>query len=218
MTFTDLYSKYTKVYYIREKSEVPRVSIEYIEMLKTQFGEKPKVFRTDRGTEFVNSKLQGYLRKEGIKAQCTVGYAPEQNGVAERKNRTLIEGARTMLAGSELPISFWAEAINTGNYVFNRIINKRKGKCPYELMFGIKPSMTNFHEFGCDAYVMVPEENRRKLDDKAELMKFIGYDESAKGFGLVNVHGKVIVSREVRFVGTTYEDNVNNEYEHRTPE
>jgi transposase InsO family protein len=200
VTFIDVHTKYTTVEFIREKSEVAQVTINFIESLKTQFGRKPKVFRTDRGTEYLNATLQDYLKKEGIRPQCTVGYAPEQNGIAERKNRTLMEGARTMLVESGLPKSFWAEAVNTANYVFNRIADKRTKKSPYEGMFKEKPKLTRFHEFGCDVYAMVPDEKRRKLDDKAEKMKFIGYSEESKGYRLIDKQFKVRISREVRFL------------------
>lgn len=199
VTFTDLYSRYTEVFFIREKSEVPRITINYIERLKTEFGMKPKVLRTDRGLEYLNGKLQGYLEQEGIKTQCTVGYAPEQNGVAERKNRTLVEAARSMISESGLPKSLWAEAVNTANYTFNRIQGKNK-KSPYELFYGKKHALMKYREFGCDAYVMIPYEKRRKLDDKAEKMKFIGYDTQAKGYRMLNARNKIIVSREVRFL------------------
>lgn len=202
ITFTDIYSGFTKVYGIREKSDAVATSIEFIESMKTQFGIKPKTFRTDRGLEYLNDKLQSYLRSEGIKTQCTVGYAPEQNGVAERKNRTLMEAARSMLAESGLPKQFWAEAIGTANFVFNRIINRKKGKSPYELFYNKKPTQTYFHEFGCDVYAMVPTEKRRKLDDKAIKMKFIGYDDQAKGYRLVDGNNKIHISREVRFLST----------------
>lgn len=111
ITFIDLHSGYTTVEFLREKSEAAEATINYIETLKTQYDKKPKIFRTDRGLEYLNGKLQSYLKKEGIRPQCTVGYAPEQNGAAERKNRTLMEAARTMLYGSGLPKGFWAEAM-----------------------------------------------------------------------------------------------------------
>lgn len=200
ITFTDLHSRYTDVMFLREKSEAADVTINYIERIKTQFGVKPKVFRTDRGKEFLNKKLQNYLLREGIHPQCTVGYAAEQNGVAERKNRTLVEAARTMMAESNLSIRFWAEAVSTANYVFNRISRKKAEKSPYEMLLEKKPKLNDFYEFGSDVFVMIPDEKRRKLDDKAVKMKFVGYDDNAKGYRLVDKNQKIHVSREVRFL------------------
>lgn len=98
----------------------------------------------------MNEKLQSFFKKKGILPQCTVGYAPEQNGVAERKNRTLMEAARTMLAEANLPNYFWAEAVNTANYVINRIAVGKKGitKSPYEKFFGKKPNLKILQPFG----------------------------------------------------------------------
>lgn len=127
------------------------------------------------------------------------GYAPEQNGIAERMNRTLVEAARSMIVDSGLSKSFWAEAIDTANYVFNRISGNKKNS-PFEVMFHIKPKITHFQEFGCDADTMIPHEKRRKLDDKASKMKFVGYDESSKGYRLVDSNNKICVSREVHFL------------------
>lgn len=202
ITFTDLFSKYTFVYGIRGKNDVVEVTINFMERMKTQFNKKVKVFRSDRGTEYLNIKLATYFDKEGIETQCTVGYAPEQNGVAERKNRTLMEATRSMLNASNLPKSLWGEALSTANYVFNRVENKKTKKSPYELLNGSKPTQTKFYEFGCDVYVMVPKENRRKLDDKAVKMKFVGYDEQAKGYRLINSNFKIHVSREVKFLSS----------------
>lgn len=201
VTFIDVFSKYTEVKFLRNKNDVADNAINYIEKLKTQLGRKPKVFRSDRGGEYMCEKFQSYLRHEGIRFQCTVGYAPEQNGIAERMNRTLVEAARSMIVDSGLSKSFWAEAIDTANYVLNRIDGKRKIS-PYELMFNVKPKITHFQEFGCDAYTMIPYEKRRKLDDKAKKVKFVGYDESSKGYRLVDENNKICISRDVHFLQT----------------
>lgn len=199
VTYIDVHSRYCEVKFIREKSEVPEVTIQFIERMKTQLGKKPKVLRSDRGTEYMDARLQNYLAAEGIKPEFTAGYTPEQNGIAERKNRTLMEAARTMLSESGLPKNHWGEAVSTANYVTNRIVNQSTGKSPYEVMFGKKPRWEELRAFGCDAYVMIPKELRRKLDDKSRKMKFVGYDEQAKAYRMSDGR-KVIVSREVRFL------------------
>jgi transposase InsO family protein len=150
MTLNDIHSGYTEVKLLREKSETTDLVIEFIELLKTQLGKKPKIFRSDRGGEYMNDRLQNYFAKEGIKFQCTVGYAPQQNGIAERKNRTLVEAVRSMLSESGLPLSLWGEAVCTANYVFNRIPDKN-GKSPIEKLFKEKPNLSEFFEFGTNA-------------------------------------------------------------------
>lgn len=210
VTFTDVCSRYCDVVLIREKSEVADVTIQYIERMKTQFGRKPKIFRSDRGTEYTVEKLQLYLRNEGIKFECTVGYAPEQNGIAERKNRTLMEAARCMLSESGLPKNFWGEAVNMANYVTNRMITRATMKTPFEVLFGEEPKWEQLRQFGCEAFVMIPQEKRRKLDDKSEKMKFVGYDMQSKGYRMTDGK-KVIVSREVHFLSQPTKKPTENE-------
>lgn len=106
ITFTDLFSGYIEIDFLRKKSEAIEKSIHFIEKMKTQFNAKPKNFRSDRGGEYLSNKFQDYLSDNGIKFECTVGYAPEQNGVAERKNRTLVEAVRALLSSSSLPKRF----------------------------------------------------------------------------------------------------------------
>jgi hypothetical protein len=199
ITFIDVYSRYCEVRFLRQKNEAVQESINFIERMKTQFDRKPKIFRSDRGTEYLDEKLQSYLRSEGIKSQCTVGYCPEQNGVAERKNRTLMEAARTLLNDAELPKKFWAEAVNMANYTTNMIVRRDTEKTPYEMMHGEKPIWNEMRAFGSEGMVMIPKEKRRKLDNKAEKMKFVGYDDQAKGYRMTNGRS-VVVSREVTFL------------------
>lgn len=199
VTYIDVHSKYCDVKFLRNKSDVANETINQIEEMKTQQGKKPKVFRSDRGGEYLNEKLQTYLKKEGIKFQCTVGYCPQQNGIAERKNRTLMEAARTMLNDAKLSKTFWAEAIKTANHTTNRFVVKKTEKTPYEIMFGKQSSWDELIEFGKEAFVMIPMEKRKKLDDKASKMKFVGYDENSKGYRMTDGR-KVIVSREVHFL------------------
>lgn len=199
VTYTDVYSGFTEVAFIKRKSEVKEKTIQFIERMRTQLNEIPRTFRTDRGTEFLNEILQSYLMDNGIKFECTVGYSPQQNGIAERKNRTLVEAARTMLIASDLSKKLWAEAINNANQTFNCIPVGELNKSPHELLYG-KPPKFDFREFGCEVFVMVPYEKRRKLDDKADLMRYLGHDLRSKGFRVLSANGAVKVSREVKFV------------------
>lgn len=199
-TFIDIFSGYCHVSFLKTKNEVIEKAKQFIEMLKTQTGRKPKTFRTDRALEYKSTLLQTYLQNEGIKFECTAGYSPEQNGVAERRNRTLMEAARSMLAGADLPNNLWAEAVSTANYVQNRTVSKRRNKTPFELLFGFPPRKQIYYEFGVEVYAMIPEERRKKLDVKAEKMRFIGYDEEAKAFKLLTKSNAIWTSREVKFL------------------
>lgn len=203
LTFTDIHSNYTHIKFIKEKSEVPTRVKQFIEQVKVQFEKKPKIFRTDRGTEYMNQDLQNYLLNQGIKFQCTVGYAPEQNGVAERKNRTLVEAARTMLIDSQLPKYLWPEAINEACYNQNRVCSKSSNfQTPIEKYDPrIKCDYNDFHIFGSKVYFKIPDQHRRKLDEKARKGIYIGHDGQAKGYRIyIPESRQIVISRFVTFL------------------
>ncbi|GJW53961.1 retrovirus-related pol polyprotein from transposon TNT 1-94 [Tanacetum coccineum] len=123
--------------------------------------------RTDRGTEFLNKTLHAYFKEEGIEHQTSTPRTPEQNGVVERRNRTLVEAARTMLSASKLPLSFWAEAVATACYTQNRsIIISTHGKTAYHIINDRKPSIKHLHIFGCTCYITRDGENLDKMKEK----------------------------------------------------
>lgn len=196
LTITDVYSDYTEVKFLRHKSEAKTEIINFIEFTKTQLGSKPKVFRSDGGGEFVNDDLQNYLKSEGIKIQTTVPNTPQQNGIAERKNRTLNDAVRTLLIASKLPKHLWAEAMNNVVYTQNRIHRKNQKLSPIELFFGRKARAT-FIEFGRPVYVTTPRQGRGKLEPRAEVVKFLSVDDNAKGFRLWNGR-KIVVERNIK--------------------
>lgn len=201
VTFIDVHSRYCEIFFIKQKSEVFGKLKEFVERVSNQFKKKPKVIRSDRGSEYINKDIQEYLVNNGIKFECTVGYAPEQNGIAERKNRSLMEAARTMLFESGMSNCWWAEAIYAANNIQNRLVTSGKKKSPHELYFNEKPRFNDIHTFGCDAYVMIPKEKRRKLDPKAYKVKYLSVDSNSKGYRLANMSTrKVEISREVKFL------------------
>ena len=201
VTLIDDKTRYVWVYVIKKKSDVFRVFSEWKTEAEKSLGRSVKTLRTDNGGEFTSAEFEEYLRKEGIKHELTIPYCPEQNGVAERLNRTLVEMVRSMLADSELPKSFWAEALATATYLRNRSPTKAvEGKTPYEALYGVKPKVGHLRVFGCTAYSHVPKHERLKLDDKARKCIFLGYPTNRKGYRLYNQSsGRVIHSRDVRF-------------------
>lgn len=197
LTFIDDFSRYTTIYLLKEKSEVRDKLKEFVAMMKTKFGHKPKVFRSDRGGEYVGNKLQEWLKLEGIQAQFTAPYTPQQNGVAERKNRSLIEMARCMLEDAGLEKIFWAEAVNTAVYLQNRLPSRSISKTPFELWNGKAPNVKHCIRFGAKCIVHVPVQKRRKLDNTGVQMIFVGYDGAAYRC-YDPVKRKVTISRDVR--------------------
>ncbi|GKA03287.1 putative ribonuclease H-like domain-containing protein, partial [Tanacetum coccineum] len=147
----------------------------------------------DNGTEFKNKVMDDFCREKGIKREYSVARTPQQNGVAERKNRTLIEAARTMLADSKLPTTFWAEAVSTACYVQNRVlIVKPHNKTPYELFRGIKPAIGFMKPFGCHVTILNTLDKLGKFDGKSDEGFFVGYSLSSKAFRVYNIRTRKV--------------------------
>lgn len=201
VTFIDEFTRYSVVKFIKKKSDVFEKLQEFVEMCKNRFGIKPKIFRSDNGGEYVNSNVQNYLKSQGIQMQTTVAYSPQQNGISERKNRTLMEAARAMLEDSKLHQKYWAEAVNTANYIQNRLLGSVNiEKSPFELWFEEKPKLEDMHVFGEEAYVWVPEIKRKKLDNKAIKAIFCGYSEESKGYRVATKGDVIKVVRDIKFL------------------
>ena len=128
-----------------------------------------------------------FRSKKGIKREFSIARTPQQNGVAERKNRTLIEAARTMLADSQLPIQFWAEAVSTACYVLNRVsVTKPQMKTPYEFLMRKKPNIRFIKPFGCPLTILNTIDSLGKFDSKSEEGYLLGYCTNSKGFRVYN--------------------------------
>ncbi|GJU11046.1 putative ribonuclease H-like domain-containing protein [Tanacetum coccineum] len=159
--------------------------------LENQLNHNVKIIRCDNGTEFKNHAMNEFCAKKGIKREFSVARTPQQNGVAERKNRTLIEAARTMLADSLLPIPFWAEAVNTACYVLNRVlVTKPQNKTPYELLIGKSPSISFMRPFGCPLTILNTLDSLGKFDGKSDEGYLLGYSTTSKAFRVYNKRTK----------------------------
>nr|GFB52584.1 retrovirus-related Pol polyprotein from transposon TNT 1-94 [Tanacetum cinerariifolium] len=148
---------------------------------------KVKIIRCDNGGEFGNKEMNDFCSQKGIKREFSNAKTPQQNGVAERRNRTLIEAARTMLADAKLPVTFWAEAVNTACYVQNRVlVNKSQNKTPYELFNCRTPAIGFLKPFGCHVMILNTLDNIGKFRAKGDEGYFIGYSMSSKAFRVFN--------------------------------
>ncbi|CAN0856784.1 Retrovirus-related Pol polyprotein from transposon TNT 1-94 [Linum grandiflorum] len=198
--FIDDFTRMTWVYFMRHKSEVSSIFKRFKTMVENQSEEKIKVLRSDRGTEYTSNKFEKFCADAGIEQQTTVRYTPQQNGVSERKNRTVMEMARCMLAEKNLPKSFWAEAVNTAVYLLNRLPTRAlKDQIPIEAWSGHKPTVKHLKVFGSMCYTHVPDQKRHKLEDKAERGIFVGYSSQSKGFRVYNIESqKVIITRDIK--------------------
>ncbi|GJV40990.1 ribonuclease H-like domain-containing protein [Tanacetum coccineum] len=155
LVVTDDFSRFSWVFFLATKDETPEILKNFITGIENQIDHKVKTIRCDNGTEFKNRIMNEFCEMKGIRREFSVARTPQQNGVAERKNRTLIEAARTMLADSKLPTTFWAEAVNTACYVQNRVlVIKPHNKTPYELFLGRKPALSFMRPFGCPVTIL----------------------------------------------------------------
>nr|GEW92944.1 hypothetical protein [Tanacetum cinerariifolium] len=153
-----------------------------------------RVVRTDKGTEFLNQTLHAYFAAEGIQHQTFVAQTPEQNGVVERRNRTLVEAARTMLSAAKVPLFFWAEAIATACFTQNRsLVIHRHEKTPYHIINERKPSVKFFHIFGSVCYIVRDGENLDKMKEKGDECIFVGYSTQSRAYRVFNKRTRVIM-------------------------
>ncbi|EOY27713.1 Uncharacterized protein TCM_029495 [Theobroma cacao] len=159
--------------------------------VELESGCKVKCLRIDNGGEFNSDEFEAFLSIVGIKHQFTVPYSLQQNGVCERKNRTILNMARRLLFEKSMPKEFWAKAANTVVYLQNILPTKALEKLtPYEAWYNVKPTVNHLKVFGCICYVHVPKAKRTKLKPKAELRVFLGYSLQSKGYKVFNLSSK----------------------------
>ncbi|GJT11988.1 putative ribonuclease H-like domain-containing protein [Tanacetum coccineum] len=165
----DDFSRFTWVFFLATKDETSGILKSFITGIENLVDHKVKVIRCDNGTEFKNKEMNQFCEMKGILRQYSVARTPQQNGVAERRNRTLIEAARTMLADSKLPTTFWAEVVNTACYVQNRVlVVKPHNKTPYELFHGRTPTLSFMRPFRCPVTILNTIDHLGKFDGKAD--------------------------------------------------
>ncbi|GJU46526.1 putative ribonuclease H-like domain-containing protein [Tanacetum coccineum] len=193
LVVTDDYSRFSWVFFLATKDETSGILKTFITGIENQINHKVKIIRCDNGTEFKNNDMNQFCGMKGIKREFSVARTPQQNGVAERKNRTLIEAARTMLADSLLPTTFWAEAVSTACYVQNRVlVTKPHNKTPYELLHGRPPSISFMRPFGCPVTILNTLDPLGKFDGKADEGFFVGYSINSKAFRVFNTRTRKV--------------------------
>ena len=159
LVIVDDFTRFSWNFFLHSKDEASQLIINHIKAVDNDSRWNVKRIRSDNGTEFKNSIMKEFCSEKGITHTFSAPRTPQQNGVVERKNRTLIEAARTMLEESKLPTYFWVEAINTACYTQNiSIINQAQGKTPYQLMKNKKPTLNFLHVFGCKCFVLRNQE------------------------------------------------------------
>jgi transposase InsO family protein len=207
ITFIDDFSRYGYVYLLHEKSQAVNALEIFINEVERQLDKKVKIVRSDRGGEYYGrydesgqhpGPFAKFLESRGICAQYTMPGTPQQNGVSERRNRTLMEMVRSMLSNSSLPKSLWMYALRTAMYLLNRVPSKAVQKTPFELWTGRKPSLRHLHVWGCQAEIRIYNPHEKKLDARTISGYFIG----SKGYRFYcpNHSTRIVETGNARFI------------------
>ena len=176
------------VYILKSKNQVFEKFVEWKALVETSSGQKLKSLRTDNGGEYTSAEFTMYLKKEGVHHEFTVPKTPQQNGVAERMNRTLVEAVRSMLSDAKLSKKFWAEALSTAVYLRNRSPTTAvHGKTPFEAWTKEKPDVGHLKAFGYLCYAHIAKDERQKFDGKAKRCIMLGYGTETKAYRLYDI-------------------------------
>jgi transposase InsO family protein len=201
LVVVDDYSRYTWVFFLHDKADTYDIFKKFLTRAENEFELKVKKVRSDNGSEFKNTRVEEWCDEKGIKHEFSTKYTPEQNGLVERKNRTLIDMARSMLSEYNVSDSFWAEAINTACHASNRLYCHRfHNKTPYELLIGRKPNISYFRVFGCKCYILKKGTRLSKFQSKCDEGFLLGYSSCSKAYRVYNkMHGIVEEAYDVEF-------------------
>ncbi|UYV63588.1 K02A2.6-like [Cordylochernes scorpioides] len=213
LTIIDESTRYTSVFFLKNKGGTLGKVKEWIQESEKQTSRKLKRIRTDNGLEFCSKEWDTFCTSVGIVHEHTMTYTPQQNGVAERMNRTLLDLVRSTISGSGLPKASWAELTYTAAYVRNRVLNNHNGEStPYELWTGNKPSLKHTRAIGCQVFVHIPRQVRKsKLERRAVKGNLVGYALRGRGYRVwIPEMKKVVESRDCVFKESDVSRNDSN--------
>nr|GEU41778.1 reverse transcriptase domain-containing protein [Tanacetum cinerariifolium] len=193
LVVTDGFSRFTWTFFLRTKDETSGILRNFITEIENLKDLKVRIIRCDNGGEFKNKEMNEFYTRKRIKREFRNAKTPQPNGVAERRNKTLIEAAKTMLADATLPVTFWAEAVNTACYVQNKVlVNTSQNKTPYELFNSRAPAIGFLRPFGCYVMILNTLDRLGKFDAKGDEGYFVGYSMSSKAFRVFNKRTKKV--------------------------
>ncbi len=183
LSIIDEFSRKTALYPIQAKSDVTDILIAHISKAECHLGLRVKNVRSDNGGEFMGGKLKDFFLSKGIQHELTNPYTPEQNGIVERFNQTVLNGTRAMLSESNMDKKFWPDAMIMFTYTWNRLIHRNQSKTPFELYEGRKPSVRHLRPFGTKAYCWIHGRYRKsKLERRAKIGFLVGYSIKTRGY------------------------------------
>lgn len=192
-------------YVLKSKDQARAAFIKFKAEAENFTEHKIKTLRSDRGGEFLSSQFAEVCEKAGIRRHLTAPYSPQQNGVVERRNRTVMEMAQSLLKSMKVPGRLWGEAVRHSMYLLNRLPTKALGdRTPFEAWNGWKPHLGHLKVFGCTAHVRPAEPHLKKIEDRSKAMVYLGVEEGSKAHRLLDPHrNKILVSRDVVFEEAT---------------
>ncbi len=204
VTFTDDSTKKTWIYLLKQKSQV----LESFKIFKQEVENLKSIkilwIRTDNGGEYTSNQFIQFCQEEGIIKQSTVPHTPQQNGISERLNRTILEKARALLVHSNREIELWGEAVSTAVYLKNRTPPIGSPKTPEELWSGNVPSITRLRVWGCNCLFKI-EKPENKLSTRSRRGILVGYSETQKGYRIfIPDSKKITITRDVKFDENTF--------------
>ncbi|KAK1417226.1 hypothetical protein QVD17_26351 [Tagetes erecta] len=201
VVFVDDYSRFSWLYPLKTKTEFYTVLQTFLRLVQTQLSRKVKVFQSDGGTEFTNKIVQKFFNENGTFQRFSCPYTAAQNGRAERKHRHIVETGLAMLFHARVPITHWVDAFSTATYIINRLPTKvLNEKSPFEMLFSITPSYTNFRVFGCCVYPYLRDYAPHKLAPRSIPCIFLGYAPQYKGYKCFDpASSRMYVTRHARF-------------------
>ena len=187
LVIVDDYTRYTWTFFLDDKGKTVEIFKKFAKRAQNEFESTLVKIRSDNGTEFKNTQIEDFCEERGIKHEFSSTYTPQQNGVVERKNKTLITLARAMLDEYGTPEKFWAEAINTACHASNRVyLHRLLKKTPYELLIGRKPNVSYFRVFGCKCFIYKKKERLGKFEKRCDIGFLVGYASNSKAYRVFN--------------------------------
>jgi hypothetical protein len=199
--FIDDYSRKTWIYFLKEKDEVLNKFQDFNALFENLSERKIKVLRSKNGGEYTSKEFKDIFQESWIKRELTTPYNPQQNGVAERKNTSIIEATKEMIHDQGLPMHLWEEASKMVVYVQNRSPHKILGNMTHEEVFTRKnPKVSHLRIFGCPLFIHVPKEKRMKLEPSGKKGTFVGYNETSKAYRIyIPGQRQIEISQDVKF-------------------
>ena len=201
LVLIDDFSRYMWIALLKEKSEAFTKFKTFKSLVEQETKMQIQTFRTDRRGEFVSREFNTYCSESGIRRHLTAPYSPQQNGVVERRNRTMMEMTRSIMKHMSVPNYLWGEAVRHTTYLLNRIASRVvKDQTPYEAFRSKKPNIGHLRIFGCIGYAKVEAKLLKKLDDRSRMLVHLGTEPGSKAYRMFDPQSqKIIVSRDVVF-------------------